>query len=135
MTAIWDDSTSMSGLLNVPHATLTVTRCRMPGTDRCRTKGAVVYGYVPSLLPSLHPPLPCLPLRETGPFLLQSSRRCVADRKVMAQEKGGWVWFLENEGCGGSEPNKLCCATCALSLLFFFSPSTRWCVGCFHLLT
>ncbi|KAK1893925.1 Coatomer subunit alpha [Dissostichus eleginoides] len=61
----------------------------MRGTDRCRTKGAVVYCYIPSLLPSLHPPLPCLPLRETGPFLLQSSRRCVADRKVMAQEKGG----------------------------------------------
>lgn len=125
------------GLLSVPHAFLTVTRRRMPGSDRCRTKGAVVYRYVPSLLPSLHPPVLCLPLREMRPFLLQSSRRCVADLNVMAEEKEGrWVWVgvVEIEGCGGSEPNKLCWEA-VLSLSPPFSPSTRWCVACFHLLT
>lgn len=55
------------GLLNVPHASLTVTHPRMPGSDRYRTKGAVVFRYVPSLLPSIHPPILCLPLRETAP--------------------------------------------------------------------
>lgn len=125
------------GLLNVPHASLTVTRRRMPGSDRCRTKGAVVYRYVPSLLPSLHPPILCLPLRETGPFPLQSSRRCVADLNVMAEERrkkkkeGGcrdWgLWWVRTQQAvqGG----------CALFLSYPFSPSTRWCVACFHLLT
>eukprot|EP00064_Thunnus_orientalis_P001283 superscaffoldBa00000086_g1285 len=65
---------------------------RMPGSDRCRTKGAVVYRYVPSLLPSLHPPILCLPLRETGPLLLQVRQCCVADLNVTAEEKEGkWV--------------------------------------------
>lgn len=93
-------------LLNVPHASLTVTHCRMPGSDRCGTKGAVVYHYVSSLLPSLHPSIACLPQWETGSLLRQSGRCCVADMSVTAEK---WeVGFVEIEGYGGSEPNKLC---------------------------
>lgn len=102
------------GLLNAPHASLTVTHCRMPGFDRCRTKGAVIYHYVPSLLPSFHPPILCLPLRETGPLLLQSGRCCVADLNVMAE--------VEKMCGGGSEPNKLCWKAVFSSSLFYSAP-------------
>lgn len=75
--------------LKVAPASLTVTRCRMPDSDRHRTKGALVYRYVHSLLLSLHPPIHSLPQRGTDPFPLQSSGRCMADQNVMAEEKEG----------------------------------------------
>ena len=40
----------------------------MPGSDRCRTKGAFVYRYVPSLLPSRHPPILCFASTGDGPL-------------------------------------------------------------------
>lgn len=64
----------VGGLLRVPQASLTVTRCRIPDSDRCRTKGTVVYCYVLSPPLSLFPSILCLPQRETSPFLLQSSK-------------------------------------------------------------
>ena len=80
-------------LLDVPHESLTETCCNMLGSDRCRTKGAAVYCYVLPLLPSLHPSFLCLPLWDTGPLLLQSDRRCVADLNVISEEKeGGWIY-------------------------------------------
>lgn len=106
--------------LKAPHASLTVIRCRMPASDRGRTKGAVVYHFIPSLLPSLHPPILCLPQRDTDPPLLQSGRCCMADLNLMAgRSECGWV-FAEHKGCGGSESNKLCReAVFSLSLPFF----------------
>lgn len=123
------------GKLNVPHASLTVTRRRMPGSERCRTKGAVVYHYVHSLLSSLHPPILCLPLQETGPLLLQSGS-AVWLIWMWRQRKKRAGGFVEIEGCGGSKPNKLCWeAVLSLLLSTPLSASTRWCVACFHLLT
>ena len=121
------------GTLSIPHASLTVTRRRMPDSDRCRTKGAVVYRYVPSLLPSLHPPILCLPLRETGPLPASVKQGAVwliwMWRHCGGEKEAAWR-FVEIEGCGGSEPNKLC-----WEAVLLFSPSTRWCVACLHLLT
>lgn len=122
------------GLLNVPHASLTVTRRRMPGSDRCRTKGAVVYRHAPSLLPSLHPPILCLPLRETGPF--PSSRRCVADLNVIAEEKKKGGLVCRDWRPWSVRPRQAVLGGCALELLCSpFSPATRWCVTRLHLLT
>lgn len=126
-------------LLKAPHASLTVRHCRMPASDWGRTKGAVVYHFVSSLLLSFYPPILYLPQQEAEPPLLrQSGRCCAADLNVTAGRcECGWV-FVEHEGCGGSEPNKLCReAVPCLSLLsfFFVFQGTRWFNACFHLLT
>ena len=70
----------VGGSLSVPQASLTATRRGMPGSDRCRTKGAFVYRYVPSLLPSLHPPILCF--ASTG------------DRPLPASVEAGAVWLI-----------------------------------------
>lgn len=68
------------GLLNVPHASLTVTRRRMPGSDRCRTKSVVVYRYV-----SLSPALPS----ASFPMFVSTG-----DRPLPALVKQGAVWLI-----------------------------------------
>lgn len=104
LMTIWDDSASMSGAAECTTCNSTVICRRMPGSDRCRTKGVVVYRYVPSLLHFPGPPILCVHPWEAGPLLLQPHRLI-------------WMWwrgekraggFVETESCSGSEPNKLC---------------------------
>lgn len=85
---IWDDSASMSGTAECTACNSTVTCRRMPGSDRCRTKGAVVYRYVPSLLHFLRPPILFLSTGDRPP----PASATQADLNVVAEKKDGrWV--------------------------------------------
>lgn len=112
------------GLLNVTRASLTVTHCRMPGSDRCRTKGAVVYRYVPSLLPSLHPPSSHSLFISTGdrpPRVSVTQVLCGWSECDGSKEKK--CSGEEIESCSGSKPNKLCWkAVLFLTSPFFLAP-------------
>jgi len=81
--AIWDDSTSIWG---IAECTERLSNRRTPRDAGLRHAGQEVCCLLfdPAGPPSLHPPILSWPPRETGPFLLQSSRRCVADVNVMA---------------------------------------------------
>lgn len=59
-----------------------------------------------------------------GPFLLQSSRRCVADLNVMTEEKEGWVGLQRLRAVVGQNPT-----SCAGRLCFLFLSLSLF---CFH---
>ncbi|TNN44993.1 hypothetical protein EYF80_044798 [Liparis tanakae] len=103
VTAIWDDSTS---IWEFAEGAKRVSNRRTPRGAGLGHAGPEVCcslvdpaglpsssPHPPLILPSssLHPPILSSPLREAGPFLLQSSRRCVADVNVMAVGGGGGV--------------------------------------------
>lgn len=63
-----------------------VTRCRIPDSDRCRTKGAVVYCYVLSPPLSLFSFHPLFATAGDKPLPASVKQACMADRNMMTEE-------------------------------------------------
>lgn len=116
----------------IAECTTSISNCRAPWDARLRQMQDKRCFCLPlcslsPALPSSSHPLFCLDGRQ-APSCFSRGRRCVADLNVTAEggKKRSAVGLLEIEGCGGSEPNKLCWeAELSLSLsLFSFSSSS-----------